>query len=344
VLADVRPRGFALSRLVRLACAIGPPFLSERSGKELARVPDVFGESLSWCGLECRFDDEDRVDLMVCVERADNCILLERLGCEPWTEDWASEATWLRGWGRGPGPGTPYVWFEFDLSPGGGAVPILLFVPFEVEIGRPPPGNNLEAVVTEAHLLSGFGFSPGGERALRRVIAALPPGGWPLHLASLRHRAIEGCRLVVSVPTAAAASYAAEIGWPGSRQRLAGEVRRVAAFTSHVNLSFDVTDSVGARLGIDCFFPSSPGRDPRWKPVLEILEEGGARPDRLEAFRSWYGQANTPHGPVFRNPFVKLVIDGDHPTSGKAYLAFQPAPENPGVSTSAIPSGSPTPR
>lgn len=342
---DGGSRGVALDRLLRLARSVGGEFLSEAASARLARIPDVFGETFSWCGLECRLDGTDQVDVMTCVEQRDARHLALELARPPWTEAWAHEAEWIRGWAASSTPVSPYLWFEFDLPPtrDENDVPVLLFVPFEVEIGSRPAGDRTQRVISEAHLLSAAGISGATEKKLRQVIDALPSSGWPLHLASLAKRALSGCRLVVSVPRHEAPAYLRAIGWGGSIAELRAVLDRVATFNSHVNLSFDVATEVGTRLGIDCFFPTLPLRDPRWHPVLELLAESGARLPLLAAFSEWYGELATTEGTVFRNPFIKLVIDEGHPTTGKAYLAFHPDTRNPGVTTSAIRATSPMP-
>jgi len=98
-----------------------------------------------------------------------------------------------------------------------------------------------------------------------------------------------------------------------------------------VNVSFDLDEVVGERIGIDCFFPSSPRSDERWTPVLDVARAGGAREDRLEAFQDWFGALQTPGGSIFRNAFIKLVVVGSQEPVAKAYLAFRS--QNPGART-----------
>jgi hypothetical protein len=340
-------RAASLPALVRMARSAGARLLSARASAALDRIPDAFGETLNWCGLECRLDGDDRVDVMVSVSRGKARSLVEQMNRQPWQGDWRPEADWLRGWAAGASP-APYVWFELDL-PHAGEGAMLFFVPFEQTIGQSPPGDHVELVAIEAQLISDGALSAETEAALRRVVGHLPQGGWPLHIASLRSRGLDGCRLVVSVPAVDAVDYLARIGWPGWPDLLRRLLSQVARFGSHVNLSFDVAaPSVGARLGLDCFFPTPPASDRRWQPVLDVLRAAGARPQLLEAFAGWYGEADTPEGPVFRNPFVKLILEGRQQPNGKAYLAFrpafQPSTSKPGVRTAAMRRGLPIPR
>jgi len=205
--------GLAISDLQALARYAAPAFVSPAAWDALARIPDVFGPVFGWCGLECRLDTDEQVDLMVCIERRNAAAAHEALGRSAWADRWRREEEWLGGWAASRGEAAPYVWLEFDAPLRPEDQRLLFFVPFEVVRGSPPPGDQLEKVVVEASLLEGGALSERREQTLRRAVVAIPPGGWPLHIASLRNRNIDAFRIVVSVPAAAAPSYLRTIGW-----------------------------------------------------------------------------------------------------------------------------------
>jgi hypothetical protein len=104
-----------------------------------------------------------------------------------------------------------------------------------------------------------------------------------------------------------------------------------------LHLSFDVTDTILPRIGIEGSFPRQPSREPRWQAVFERLVQSGiCSPGKREAVLAWPGYDTFwtapegwpvadlgPRGACLRTlSHLKVVCRPDRELEAKAYLTF----------------------
>ncbi len=290
-----------------LARAARPGALPAWAGA-LDRAADLdraFGPTLTWLSLELR--PGGRVDLATCVARPDAAALARHAAA---SEPLAPAAAFARWWADGAGGlPLPTAWFEFDARR---AVPLVFAALARGPADALPDAEQaialLDAAPTFRDALSAEVLA-----TARRVLAALPAGAIPLHLASLAPRGLAALRLVATVPLAALDPWLDAIGWPGPRGRARTLATRAGAFGSHLNVHLDLGPAVGPGLAVELFW-RDPG-DRRWNRVLDALPVDADRP-LVDAGRRW-----TSRDPRRRRLQVKLVLAADGSLAARPYLA-----------------------
>ena len=106
-----------------------------------------------------------------------------------------------------------------------------------------------------------------------------------------------------------------------------------------LHLSFDVTDEILPRIGIEGSFPRQPSRDPRWRAFFErLVRRGLCSPGKRDAALAWPGYDTFwtapdrwpiselgPRGVCLRTlSHLKVVSAPDREPEAKAYLTFGP--------------------
>jgi hypothetical protein len=242
-----------------------------------------------------------------------------------WTRDF------LARWAEPEGPLAPVrsVWLEFDLdrSP----VPVVCAkLPRSVDSGW-LTGTLLPPLL--GHPL------PAGQRALILAgLAALPASATLLYVFNLRARGSDAVRLeIFGLEPAGILSYLQGTA-PETVPALA-EVVSLFEGVEQLHLSFDVTDVILPRIGIEGSFPRQPSREPRWASFLEgLVRRGLCSPDKRDALLAWTGYdtfwtapdrwpvtALGPGGACVRLlSHVKVVCGPDRGPEAKAYLVFGP--------------------
>jgi hypothetical protein len=116
-------------------------------------------------------------------------------------------------------------------------------------------------------------------------------------------------------------------------------------------LSFDVGEEVGERIGIECSFPRLPAREPGWAGLLARWTAAGlATAEERDALLAWTGYdshwtacARWPAGMETSGAFcirclshLKLVCIPERPPAAKAYLLFGPLRRDPVPKTATL--------
>jgi hypothetical protein len=242
----------------------------------------------------------------------------------------------LSRWAEPAGPlaSVRSVWLEWDLDRERGRA-----LPDPVVCAKLPPqtdpgwltGTLLPAL--QDHPL------PATQRArILSCLEALPASASLLYVFSLRARGSDAIRLEI---------YGLEPA------EILDVLRRVAPETvspvepviplfegvERLHLSFDVTQAVLPRIGIEGSFPRQPPRDPRWKTFFErLVRRGLCTAETRDAALAWPGydsfwtaaerwpvEALGPRGVYLRTlSHLKIVCAPDREPEAKAYLAFGP--------------------
>jgi hypothetical protein len=183
------------------------------------------------------------------------------------------------------------------------------------------------------------GLLAAGQRArILSCLDALPPSASLLYVFSLRARGSDAVRLeIFGMEPAEILNYL---------ERMAPEmvaavetVVPVFAGVERLHLSFDVTEAILPRIGIEGSFPRQPSREPRWRSFFEgLVQRGLCSPAKRDAALAWPGYDTFwtaperwpvadlgPRGVCLRTlSHVKIVCRPDRGPEAKAYLAFGP--------------------
>jgi len=270
------------------------------------------------------------VDLSLRLRTADEArAMAERL-------PFSSIRTFLLGWAEAGGPLAPVrsVWLELDLDrmTAGEA-------PAPVVCAKLPKGADpgwLTGTLLPA--LQG-GPLPAGQRArILSCLDALPPSASLLYVFSLRARRSDAVRLeIFGLEPAEILNYLQSMN-----PELVPAVAKAAPLfegVERLHLSFDVTDTILPRIGIEGSFPRQPSREPRWRAFFEhLVQSGVCSPGKRESVLAWPGYDTFwtaperwpvaeigPRGACLRTlSHAKVVCVPDRELEAKAYLAFGP--------------------
>ncbi len=289
--------------------------------------------------LECRLaPGAGQVDVILRVEREGAAVLAGRNPAislpEPLSTHpaWAGVANVCGAWmdGLGAMRGVDHLWIEFDLDPHGGGPPApSVFVGLEPRTSA--AGWTLLLEELAERLLPG-GLDPETARALRRVLAASPPGVRTPYLGFMLARPGGVVRVYFAgVPEGGVPGLLEGIGWPASTRRLMEAVSRTGSGRPRISMvHVDVAGEVLPRVGIEYALL----RRPQLRGVLAeaefldgLVESGLSGRAKREALGEWPGRARAvlPHELwpsllVRRVNCVKLLYDDPGRLQAKAYL------------------------
>jgi hypothetical protein len=180
---------------------------------------------------------------------------------------------------------------------------------------------------------------PAGQRArILACLAGLPPQASLLYVFSLRARGSDAIRLEIF-----GLQPAAMLGYLRSQAPetvpAVEEVATIFEGVERLHLSFDVTDAILPRIGIEGSFPRRPTREPRWEILCErLVRRRLCSPEKKDAVLAWPGYDTFwtaperwpiaemgPRGICIRLlSHVKVVCVPDREPEAKAYLVFGP--------------------
>src|SRR3954469_3953052 len=225
------------------------------------------------------------------------------------------------------------VWLEFDLDrePGGAGPPA------PVVCAKLPSGTAPGWLVnTLLPALQGGDLASGQHAAILACLNALPPSASLLYVFSLRARGSDAIRLeIFGLEPAAMLAYLRSLA-PETVPAVA-EAATIFAGVERLHLSFDVTDGILPRIGIEGSFPRQPSREPRWEAFFErLVRRGLCSPEKRDAALAWPGYdtfwtaperwpvaALGPRGICLRIlSHLKVVCCPDREPEAKAYLVF----------------------
>lgn len=224
------------------------------------------------------------------------------------------------------------VWLEFDLdrAPRGLPEPVVC-----AQLHGSWDAEWLAGELLPA--LHGRPLTAAQKRWLRRSVAEVPATGTVLYAFSLAARS-QAVRLeICGLEPAAMIAYLDR--WaPAAAARQIAEIAPLAEGCDRYHLSFDGTDEISLRLGVECGFERLPHREPGWSKLLDRLVAAGlcsaAKRDAVLAWPGtdtlWTAAARWPQEAVSAGGYcvrclshVKLVSAPGHPPEAKAYLIFE---------------------
>lgn len=351
-----------------------PSLISEAQLANLHAIARLLPSALTeFFGFECRLGDPDpRADFLLCAKASEGgrevlagqragARLSESLAADPiWQRIERFAALWADP--RSPIYGkVENVWLEFDMERAVARPAPSIFL--GTQALRHPAVNAADAVTPTAATapeddhawffdavlvaLTGPEAARRLEPALRRALAALPPGAQIFQVGAMLARDADTIRICVrglSHPEAAALVRA--VGWPGPLAEIDAVIADAFARADSVDVDFDIGTDVGPKIGLECSFLPTPPSQLRQRAFLEHLVDThlctpAKRQGLLEWPRGFHERANAdgwPHdlrqrsaalGGTTLSAFVrwlyhvKLVYEPGHPLHAKAYLAVR---------------------
>ncbi len=226
------------------------------------------------------------------------------------------------------------VWLEFDLDrmQAGEA-------PAPVVCAKLPKGADPGWIIgTLLPALQGGPLAAGQRARILSCLDALPSSASLLYVFSLRARGSDAVRLeIFGLEPAERLIYLRSL----SPEMIPAIARAAPLFegVERLHLSFDVTDTILPRIGIEGSFPRQPSREPRWQAFFErLVQSEVCSPEKRDAVLAWPGYETFwtaperwpvadlgPRGACLRTlSHVKVVCRPDLELEAKAYLTFGP--------------------
>jgi hypothetical protein len=225
------------------------------------------------------------------------------------------------------------VWLELDL----GREPKTALAPI-VCAKVPPDADPGWLADTLLPALLG-GSPPAGQRArILSCLGAMPSSANLLYLFNLRARGSGAVRLeIFGMETSEILGYLRRV----APERVPETTEGVSLLegAERLHLSFDVTEEILPRIGIEGSYPRQPPREPRWEGLFSrLVAEGLCSPQKRNAALAWPGYDSFWTAPerwpvaeigprwfcVRALSHLKIVCRPDRPPEAKVYLAFEP--------------------
>jgi hypothetical protein len=244
--------------------------------------------------------------------------------------------TFLLRWAeaRGPFSLVRSVWLEFDLDRMQAEE-----TPAPVICAKLPKGADPDWLTgTLLPALQDRPLSTGQRARILSCLNTLPSSASLLYVFSLLARGSDAVRLeIFGLEPAEMLSYLEGV----TPERVPAVAKAAPLFegVERLHLSFDVTDEILPRIGIEGSFPRQPSREPRWRDFFErLVQQELCSPGKRDAALAWPGYDTFwtaperwpvagigPRGSCLRTlSHVKVVCQSDRELKAKAYLTFGP--------------------
>jgi hypothetical protein len=243
----------------------------------------------------------------------------------------SSVATFLARWCEPRSPlhaGVAAVWLEFDHEPRetARASPFVVYKIAEDTQSR----ESMAMLLREGAGALAEGSDGAAVEAAVRCLSELPRGVRLLHVGVAALCGGAAVRLIVALTRSDVAGALRRLEWPGDAIAAGATLEALWPGDDTVAVHLDFSVSLGPRVGVEFYRPSSPLDDPLWMPLLDgLVERGWCTPEKRAAAVAWPNrEANVITGreTLLRQLMVKIVFAPNDVTEAKAYLAFMPRP------------------
>ena len=230
------------------------------------------------------------------------------------------------------------VWLELDAA--ADDPPLSVFA-------RLPSTLQQAAAVPVGHILDAFHMPLSASRraALDLCLGACTGPVHLSHLGLMLGRPGAPLRLIVDgIPPEDIATFLADVGWPGARDRAVAWSDRLFVHADRIRLALTLGDGLSPDLGLECFVGAPAVADPRWRCLLDSLVDHGLcateQRTRLLAWPATLTPVSTPAWPeallidaLLRDPqevrwlqcrlsHVKVSLPHGQAASAKGYVGF----------------------
>lgn len=184
------------------------------------------------------------------------------------------------------------------------------------------------------------------ELTLRLCINSLPNQGRITHVGLMLSRINQGLRVVVKgLSSCELLDYLECIGWHGSLEKLAVLIDSIEKLVDSIALSFDLSDHIHPKIGIECHLSKNKESKQNWESLLNYLVAQKLCAEvKKESLLKWSGISCEKDNPqlwpanlkwadrllrdqgisIFLRTIheIKIVFQGDKIIESKAYLGF----------------------
>lgn len=338
--------------LTHISPLLSDALVSSEAFENIKTVTDVFPNALSAYYLECRLSsDTTQVDLLACAnaEQGGRDVLSGRnghpglpefvMGSPLWQQvdrfiaSWSQPASLLH-------DDVPMVWLEFDILGPPPEVPVpSLHVCLARDWTRAHasqvPAFSADQYLALANhafeLALGQQLDAEIEENLRSSFEALPEGGRIVHFSTMMAREPITFKVYSELSAACAMDYLADIGWTGSRQRIARVLDTYCGTLDTLRIELNVSNTILPKTGIEFLESMDMPDDPDRSVLLgKLVDAGVCLPEKAAALATWPGISSNVYRDhqwptrIKRWQDIKLVYHEDAPLEAKAYLGFMP--------------------
>ena len=302
--ADITQR--SLADYVQLAAAHLPDALvSPQSLNDIATLAAPLpGAISSFFGFECPLSTPTgEADFLVCCTRAEGHSRV-LAGGDPDTQlpaalraapAWQRVEGFCRQWetpDSALAEGILNLWLEFDITSTAQA----LSLP-SVFFGTQAPAPGAPAVDQLPLLRRALEVLAAGQRpavtdaALTQFFAALPAGAHVFQVGAMWSRPGAGLRLCLrGIDRRQMVDTLLRLGWPGDPAPLQALLDELSAFAGHFDLNVDLGESLGPKVGIECYFPTDGGQQDGLQRAGDYLvNKGLCTPEKAQGLVRYCG-------------------------------------------------------
>lgn len=188
------------------------------------------------------------------------------------------------------------IWLEFEIDEEPLEIPVPgVFVSLQEGYLQQLSGDaaTFQRWLTEMVLerLLGHPIPLKQQQSLDNCQKALPIGAQVLCMGVMLARQPGTIRLKVSgIPPLHVPEYLEQIGWPGPLTELEALATRLQSLVDRIVLNLDISLTVDARVGLECFIDRRLDKSSQWQPLLNYLVESKlCTQKKYDALLSWPG-------------------------------------------------------
>ena len=168
------------------------------------------------------------------------------------------------------------LWLEFDIdSNTGTTVPVPSFF-----FGIPTPEENPEIQNQQTGIiqlgletLHSKALEPSVLRILNSIDQCMPKGAYVFQVGTMISRPEHIYRLCIMMDEITqAVPFLKEIGWNGNLEALERSIQRIIPYVDYIALDIDVTDTIGPKIGLECYMEESEEALEKWQQFLGWLQ------------------------------------------------------------------------
>lgn len=186
------------------------------------------------------------------------------------------------------------VWLEFDVDgmPDAVPVPSCFFGPRAVYSQPAAEGAAYHWITRQGlQLLRNQAIPPAIERKLFQCLDQLPPEAYVFQIGTMLARKADGVRICIrDIAPDRVGDYLKQLGWVGCVAELESWLKELSALTERVDVDLDVGETIGAKIGLECYLGKQPKFEPRWESFLNYLIDNGlCVPEKREGLLAYPG-------------------------------------------------------
>ncbi len=168
------------------------------------------------------------------------------------------------------------IWLEFDMDqtrPGSIPIPSFFFgIPHQKESFE-KLRNQLALMSLGLETIHGETLASSTLNALHQIVNAMPDGIGVFQVGTMISRPQHIYRLCIMMDGfSTIIPFLDAIGWNGDQLMLQKALNRLSPLVDYVALDLDVTDTVGSKIGLECYMRGTKNAMEKWEVLLEFLQ------------------------------------------------------------------------